>query len=188
MTDEHRHILDERTGALRLRLPGVRRCSSSGRRPASGHYRLVPTRRTRVYGVPTDLLDVPVGLAFFVQQDDGGVLAHYPSPLGATESSVDDATWAAIIRQEPAVFSMRPRVEALLVRTTGRPAGEQQWIVPIDECYRLVAVIKRHWSGMAGGSAVWREVARFFADLDGPAGRVRRAGPTTTIKQPEGAS
>ncbi len=41
----------------------------------------------------------------------------------------------------------------------------KHWILPIDDCFRLVAVIRQHWTGMAGGSAVWREVARFFADL-----------------------
>jgi Family of unknown function (DUF5947) len=117
---------------------------------------------------------VPVGLAFFVRQDDGQVLAHYPSPLGTTESTMDSDTWGEVEQQAPALRGMRPRVEALLVRTTGRRAGEQQWIVPLDECYRLVAVVRTHWAGMAGGSAVWREVARFFADLESGRGSTHR--------------
>jgi hypothetical protein len=175
--EDHRHVLEERSGAL---LCACRPCSLLFEREgaAAGRYRLVPTGRTRLEGVPTDLLDVPVGLAFFVQQDDGRVLAHYPSPLGTTESSVDAATWAEIERKVPALTAMRPRVEALLVRTTGRGGGEQQWLLPVDECYRLVAVIRTHWSGMAGGPAVWREVARFFADLD-RAHRGRASAPTS---------
>lgn len=163
--EEHRHILDEQSSDL---LCVCRPCSLLFQQEAAGagHYRLVPTGRTRLEAVPADLLDVPVGLAFFVKQDDGRVLAHYPSPLGTTEHEVDGGIWADIERQAPALTSMRPRVQALLVRTTGRSGGEQRWILPVDECYRLVAVIRTHWSGMAGGPAVWREVARFFADLE----------------------
>ena len=165
---EHRHVLDERSGEL---LCTCRACSLLFEREAAGagHYRLVPVGRTRLDGVPTDLLDVPVGLAFFVKQDDGRVLAHYPSPLGTTEHEVDGDTWRALEAQVPALAAMRPRVQAFLVRTMGRHEGDRQWVLPLDECYRLVAVIRTHWSGMAGGSAVWREVARFFADLDGRA-------------------
>jgi hypothetical protein len=163
---EHRHVLDEHSGAL---LCACRACSLLFEREAAaaGHYRLIPAGRTRVTGVPTDLLDVPVGLAFFIKHDDGRVHAHYPSPLGTTEHAIDAATWAEVERQVPALTAMRPRVQALLMRTTGRGgAGEQQWILPVDDCYRLVAVIRTNWTGMAGGPTLWREVARFFADLD----------------------
>jgi hypothetical protein len=171
---EHRHVLDERSDTP---LCVCRACSLLFEREAAGagHYRLVPGGRRRLQGVPTDLLDVPVGLAFFVKDDNGRVLAHYPSPLGTTQSAVDADTWAEIERRAPALLAMRPRVQALLVRTTPRGAGEQQWILPVDECYRLVAVIRMHWSGIAGGPALWREVARFFADLEGaPAARRSR--------------
>ena len=40
-------------------------------------------------------LGVPVGLAFFVLADDGAVVAHYPSPIGATEWDVDADAWRA---------------------------------------------------------------------------------------------
>jgi hypothetical protein len=45
--------------------------------------------------------------------------------------------------------------------------------VPIDDCYRLVAVIRTRWRGFTGGREVWEEIDRFFADLD------RRAKETT---------
>jgi Family of unknown function (DUF5947) len=158
-------VLDELSGGL---LCACRACSLLFERDAAGagHYRLVPLGRTPVDAVPADLLDVPVGLAFFVKQDDGRVLAHYPSPLGTTEHEVDGDTWRELEERVPAVTTMRPRVQALLVRTMGRHEGDRQWIVPLDECYRLVAVIRTNWSGMAGGSAVWREVATFFAGLE----------------------
>jgi hypothetical protein len=54
-------------------------------------------------------------------------------------------------------------VEALLVNTA-RGAAEC-WIVPIDDCYRLVALLRREWRGLSGGSRVWEEVRTFFAGL-----------------------
>jgi hypothetical protein len=38
--------------------------------------------------------------------------------------------------------------------------------VPIDDCYRLVALIRTRWRGLTGGREVWEELARFFDDLD----------------------
>jgi hypothetical protein len=37
--------------------------------------------------------------------------------------------------------------------------------VPIDECYKLVGLIRGRWRGLSGGSEVWREIAAFFAAL-----------------------
>jgi hypothetical protein len=37
--------------------------------------------------------------------------------------------------------------------------------VPIDECYRLVGILRTNWRGLAGGAEVWQEIGRFFADL-----------------------
>jgi hypothetical protein len=171
--DEHRHILDEQSGQL---VCACRPCSLLFERDAAGagHYRLIPTVRTQLDDVPADLLNVPVGLAFFVRQDDGRVLAHYPSPLGTTEHEVEATIWRELEQQVPAALALRPRVEALLVRTTGGRDRGQQWILPLDDCYRLVAVIRMHWSGMSGGPTVWREVARFFADLEGSTSGARR--------------
>jgi hypothetical protein len=52
----------------------------------------------------------------------------------------------------------------LLVNTT-RDADEH-WIVPIDDCYRLVAVIRREWRGLSGGSRVWPAIDGFFQALN----------------------
>jgi hypothetical protein len=43
--------------------------------------------------------------------------------------------------------------------------ADEQWLVPIDDCYRLVGVIRRSWTGMSGGSRVWHEIDAFFRDL-----------------------
>jgi hypothetical protein len=55
-------------------------------------------------------------------------------------------------------------VQALLVnRVRG---ARQQWIVPIDECYALVGLIRTRWRGFTGGAEVWEELGRFWERLD----------------------
>jgi hypothetical protein len=54
-------------------------------------------------------------------------------------------------------------VEALLINTAR--GAREHWIVPIDSCYRLVAVVRREWSGLSGGGTVWPAVEAFFAAL-----------------------
>ena len=62
-----------------------------------------------------------------------------------------------------ALRSMSADVEALLInRTRG---VRQHFLVPIDECYRLVGVVRTTWRGLSGGSSVWREVDALFASL-----------------------
>ena len=68
---------------------------------------------------------------------------------------------------------MQPDVEALLVnRVRG---AREQWIVPIDDCFRLAALIREHWTGFQGGDEVWDEIARFFAELRASHGPAERA-------------
>jgi hypothetical protein len=58
---------------------------------------------------------------------------------------------------------MERDVEALLVNPA-RGASEH-YLVPIDECYKLVGVIRTRWRGFSGGREVWDEIARFFEGL-----------------------
>jgi hypothetical protein len=68
-------------------------------------------------------------------------------------------------------MTLEPDVEALLVnRARG---ARRHWIVPIEDCYALVGVIRTHWRGLTGGTEVWREIARSFEGLD------RRARPAS---------
>ncbi|MEU8262662.1 DUF5947 family protein [Micromonospora sp. NPDC048999] len=161
---EHRHVWDEQDTEL---VCACQPCSLLFEREAAGgdRYQLVPTRGTQLAGLSADELGVPVGLAFFVKQRNGRVLGHYPSPLGTTESEVDADAWRIVETRSPALAELRPRVEALLVWTGTPRGGGQQWLVPVDDCFRLVALIRQHWTGMSGGGTVWREIARFFDDL-----------------------
>lgn len=158
----HRHIVDTRSGEL---MCACQACSLLFDRDAAseGHYRRVPERRVRLAPVSTEALGVPVGLAFFVRRGDGVVVAHYPSPAGPTEWEVDEQAWRDVLDRCPELRSLEPDVEALLVNTAR--GHEHHWIAPVDDCFRLVAVVRREWKGFSGGSTVWPELDRFFAEL-----------------------
>jgi uncharacterized protein DUF5947 len=175
--EEHRHLVDLDRGGL---LCACRPCSILFDREAAsnGRLRLVPNRRVRLdIDTTPQALGAPVGLAYFVKASDGTVRASYPSPLGATSWEVEPALWQALEVQAPELAGMQPEVEALLLNTTQR--ADDRWLVPVDDCYRLVALIRREWRGMSGGTAVWREIERFFDE------RIRRRRGRTTSKQRE---
>jgi hypothetical protein len=113
-------------------------------------------------------LMIPIELAFFFNSSPHGrVVAFYPSPAGATESLLALETWNDVVRENPLLAEMTPDVEALLVNRVGATRGVQAeyFIAPIDECYKLVGLIRMHWHGLSGGTEMWREIAAFFTAL-----------------------
>ena len=165
----HRHLLHLHSREL---LCACRACSLLFDRRAAGdgHYRLVPQRRLRLEGLELsepdwEQLRIPVAIAFFTRDSAAGrMLAMYPSPIGATESHLELPMWEALERAHPVLETIAEDVEALLVnRARG---ARRQWIVPIDDCYRLVAVIRTSWRGFTGGSEARLALERFFDDLD----------------------
>jgi hypothetical protein len=162
LPDQHRHLLDTERHEIRC---VCQACSLLFNREAAsdGHYRLVPRRRLRLPEVPTTRLGVPVGLAFFVARRGDTVDAHYPSPAGLARWEVDPAAWREVVADCPQLAELAPEVEALLVNTTrGRC---EHWLVPIDDCFALVSLVRREWRGLSGGTRVWPEIDRFFATL-----------------------
>lgn len=137
---------------------------------AQGQYRLVPQRRIRLAPADdiADQIGVPVGLVFLIRQPDGTVTASYPSPLGVTRSALDEADWRRLTSRWPVLATLAPQVEAVLLNSTR--GARDRWLVPIDDCYRLAAIIRQHWKGLSGGQDVWPAVSEFFASLaHGPA-------------------
>ncbi len=83
--------------------------------------------------------------------------------------------WQALADDNPVLRDLEPDVEALLVNRVGET--RDYYRVGIDECYKLVGLIRTHWRGLSGGTAVWEEIGRFFAGLkERPAG----GGPCLT--------
>jgi hypothetical protein len=166
---EHRHVLDLRGREL---LCVCRACAILFDRPAAGggQMRLVGDRRLRLEDFELDDamwadLRLPVDLAFFFHSSpDERVMAFYPSPMGPTESLLALEAWQQLEAANPVLATLAPDVEALLVyRVRG---ARRHWIVPIDDCYALVGLIRTAWRGLTGGSEVWRQIAAALDDLD----------------------
>jgi hypothetical protein len=112
---------------------------------------------------------IPINMAFFFHSSvEDRIVALYPSPAGAVESLLPLEAWSEIVRENAALSRLRPDIEALLVNRVGLAhelTDAQYYIAPIDECYRLVGLIRANWKGLSGGSEVWVEIGRFFSRL-----------------------
>jgi hypothetical protein len=166
---DHRHLVEVATRRL---LCACRPCSILfDRRAASeGRYRLVGDRRLvltdfELDDVMWEELRLPVDIAFFFRSSAAErMMAFYPGPMGATESLLGLEAWQALEAANPVLCTLEADVEALLVnRARG---ARRHWIVPIDECYALVGLIRTRWRGLTGGAEVWRELGTFFDRLD----------------------
>lgn len=110
-----------------------------------------------------DNLMLPIQLAFFFHSTPlGKVVALYPSPAGPTESLLTLDAWDELVRDNAVLSEMEADVEALLVN---RVRASEYYVVPIDECYKLVGLIRAHWRGLSGGTEVWEKIGRFFVEL-----------------------
>lgn len=109
-------------------------------------------------------LHLPINLAFFVYSSPTQrVIALYPGPAGATESLLTLETWQDLVAENPILREFAPDVEALLVNHLGEL--REHFRVPIDECYKLVGLIRTHWRGLSGGTQVWAAIHGFFNGL-----------------------
>jgi len=166
---EHRHMLELSSREL---LCTCRPCALLFDREGSGsgRYKLVPERRLRLDGFQMsdqawEELRIPVDMAFFFHSSAAErVLAYYPGAMGPIESQLELRSWRDLERANPILSELEADVEALLVNRVRGARG--YWLVPLDECYGLVGLIRTRWRGFTGGSEVWREIDRFFEELD----------------------
>lgn len=166
LAPNHPHLLEPATRKI---LCSCDACAIlfSGRQ--DGRYRRVPRHVAfladfRMTDAQWDGLFIPINLAFFFHSGQTGkVVALYPSPAGATEALLPLETWPELAGENPVLREMEPDVEALLVNRVG--ARRDYFRAPIDECFKLVGLIRANWRGLSGGAEVWEEVARFFASL-----------------------
>lgn len=170
---EHRHMLNITTREM---LCACRACTILFHSSAAGGStrKLIPTRYRylkdfNLTDAQWEGLSIPVHMAFFVRNTAAErVMALYPSPAGPTESLLSFETWDDLERQNPILRQMESDVEALLlnrIRDT-----RDYFLVPIDECYKLVGIIRLHWKGLSGGPEVQLQIDRFFALLRERAG------------------
>ncbi len=113
-----------------------------------------------------DSLMIPINMAFFFFDSSAKkMVAFYPSPAGPVESLLHLDKWHEIIRGHLALNTMQPDVEALLVNRMGSRVGfltDDYFLAPIDQCYKLVGLLRMHWRGLSGGTEVWKRVREFF--------------------------
>ena len=165
---DHRHLVD--ISARRL-LCVCRACKILFDRGGAGggNLRLVTERRRALEDFALDdaswtALRIPVDMAFFFHSTAAGrVVALYPSPMGATESQLELDAWAQIEADNPVLGELETDVEALLVSRARNM--REHWLVPVNDCYELVGVIRTRWRGLSGGSEVWEDIDHFFDDL-----------------------
>jgi hypothetical protein len=179
--DEHGHLVNVANRSL---LCACRPCYLLFTHAGAGgaRFRAVPQRYLEVPELASatgawESLNVPIGLAFFFTNSaTGRTAAFYPSPAGATESELPLDAWQYVVSEVPALSTLEPDVEALIVRRRGASpmqGGEEvsttsteAFVVPIDACYELVGRIRRAWRGFQGGDDVWREIDEFFNRAD----------------------
>jgi hypothetical protein len=176
LAEDHPHLVDPKARKL---LCSCLACALLFGSQAGSKYKRIPRRIRFLEGFRlTDAewasLMIPINMAFFFKSSpEARVVAQYPSPAGATESELPLDTWSDLVAENPALVEMEPDVEALLVNRLGPARGysaAEYYLLPIDECYKLVWLIRSHWQGFSGGAQVWRELESFFADLKARAG------------------
>ena len=166
MPPEHPHLVEP---AKRRLLCCCGACAILLGGQQNARYRLAPPRAEhlpdfRLTDAQWEELRIPIDLAFFFRSSAADrVVAIYPSPAGATESLLTLEAWRDLEDDNPILRELAPDVEALLVHRVGRT--REHYRVSIDECYKLVGVIRTHWRGLSGGTEVWREIGRFFSAL-----------------------
>ncbi|MGI8470046.1 MAG: DUF5947 family protein [Pyrinomonadaceae bacterium] len=166
LADEHQHLFEPKNRQL---LCACDACSILFSGNAETKYKRVPRRALFLPDFElsdmqwNDLL-IPIEMAFFFHSTPAQkTVAFYPSPAGTVESLLELDTWAEIETANPILQKMEADTEALLVNRTG--GKREYFIAPIDECFKLVGLIRTNWRGLSGGAEVWQAVEGFFGDL-----------------------
>jgi hypothetical protein len=159
---EHGHTFDPASRVIRCACESCEILYSSVYRPIPRRVRALTN--FVISDAQWDDLMIPISLAFFSYNTPlQKMVAQYPGPAGAAESLLRLNAWEEICAHNPELRELQPDVEALLVNRIG--AARDYFIVPIDECYKLVGLIRLHWRGLSGGALVWGEIGKFFDEL-----------------------
>ena len=163
---DHEHLVELNTRQMAC---ACQACAILFSGKANAKYRRVPRRirylsNFHLTDAQWESLLIPINMAFFFKSSAAEkVIALYPSPAGATESLLDLESWNEILESNPVLLDMEADTEALLVnRVSG---SDEYYLLPIDECYKLVGIIRTHWHGLSGGTQMWEAIGEFFAEL-----------------------
>jgi len=171
LASQHPHLLDPTTRKVACSCDA---CSLLFSGQANARFKRIPRLvrmlpNFKMTDSQWDSLMIPINMAFFFRSSpESRVVAMYPSPAGATESLLSLEAWSEIADANPDLQHMDDDVEALLVNRIGHTRGfdrDEYYLLPIDQCFRLVGLIRSHWRGFSGGTEVWQEIAGFFESL-----------------------
>ena len=109
-------------------------------------------------------LGPPAGLALFRRSSSAGrVVALNPRASGAAEAELPATEWARLASDNPALDSLEPDAEALIVdRLGGTP---RHLIAPIDACNRLVGLVQSRTRAGMGEPELGPALDDFFYGL-----------------------
>ena len=170
IADAHPHMVDTVGRHLLCVCPD---CAATTE-PGESRLRRLPAKVRRLENfnltdAEWESLQIPIGMAFmFHSTPQGRVVALYPGPAGATESLLPLAGWSDLVACNPALADLDPDVEALLIDRIGE--RRDYYLVPIDRCYALVGLLRKHWRGLSGGTEAWQAIGEFFTRLRGSVG------------------
>jgi hypothetical protein len=165
--DSHQHLIEPRSRRLRCACDA---CALLFPNSGVTQYARVPRD---IYALDDfqmsdalwNSLSIPIGLAFFFRSSlSSQTVSLYPSPAGTTESDIDGEMWAELVALNPPLADLRADVEGLLVNRL--KGSRQYYIAPIDECFKLAGLIRKHWRGFSGGDEAWGKIGEFFGDLE----------------------
>lgn len=171
LAQRHPHLVEI---SLRQIVCACEACATLFDGMTGGKYKRVSRRAQRLANFQItdgqwENLLIPINMAFFFRSStEDRTVTFYPSPAGAVESLLPLDAWSEIVRENAVLRELQPDVEALLVNRVGHVhelSRPEYYIAPIDDCYRLVGLIRANWKGLSGGSEVWMEIGRFFSDL-----------------------
>ena len=164
LNDDHRHLVDV---TIKKFMCTCEMCRIT--LMESSRYKPLPNR---IFALKDFILSdslwhdflIPVNMAFFViRPEQEGAVAYYPAPTGATESKLKMDAWETLVLQNPILENLMPDYEALLINRLDDEA--QYYIVPIDQCYKLIGKIRITWQGISGGADVNHVIRDFFHHL-----------------------
>jgi hypothetical protein len=167
--EQHSHLIDLKARRI---MCGCRPCALTfePQGAAGGRYKLIPERYLKIDGFAVDdnawdTLQIPIGLAFFFYNSiEKKLSAFYPGPAGATESELPLDEWQEMIAGNAVLATLKPDVEAILMRRTEGKA--KVYLIPVDAAYELVGLIRTGWRGFDGGVEVKAKIDAFFERIE----------------------